>query len=165
VDVKIDLYSDWKEFVKLADNARFAQAFDVTGGDPIPGGQFISGSFFLRNDLGWRIQTTDEDQDVTFNGNLYARDSTLDLFVPRPTRTVSYQLNLTANPRDLSSTDITRIRKHLLNRQYTDPITNRIDDFDDDDTLLGSADLFEDDGVTPWDGVGPIRRRNKFSDV
>ena len=67
------------------------------------------------------------------------------------------------NPRDLSSTDVTRIRKHLLNRQYTDPVSNQIDDYDDDDTILESADIFEDDGVTPWDGVGPIRRRDKYS--
>jgi hypothetical protein len=164
VDVQEDIYSDWKVWVKDSGGHQFPPAFDTTGGDPIPGSQFISGSYFLRNDLGWRIQTTDADQEVTIIGNLYPRDEAFDTFLPRPTRTTSFNLNLTANPRDLSSSDVERIRKHLLNRQYTDPVTNRIDDYDDDDTVLGSADLFEDDGVTPWDGTGPIRRRNKYSD-
>ncbi|GAF72199.1 unnamed protein product, partial [marine sediment metagenome] len=97
VDVKIKLYSDWKEWVKDSGGHQFPQAFDVTGGDPIPGGQFISGSYFLRNDLGWRIQTTDVDQDVSLIGNLYPRDETIATFIPRPTRTTAFNLNLTAN--------------------------------------------------------------------
>lgn len=164
VDVQNELYEAWKLWVKDSGGHQFEPLFDVTGGDPIPGSQFISGSFFVRNDLGWRIQATDDDQAVSLNGNLYPRDETLDVFIPRPTRQIIVSLNLTANPRDLSSDDVARIRKNLLNRQYTDPATNRIDDYDDDDTILGSADLFEDDGVTPWDGVGPVRRRNKYSD-
>jgi hypothetical protein len=162
VDAKIDLYSDWKEWVKTTGH-QFAQAFDVTGGDAIPGGQFISGSFFLRNDLGWRIQTTDEDQEVTLLGNLYPRDGALDTFLPRPTRTVSFALALTANPRDLNSEDTIAIRKRLINREYTNPVTNKLEQYDDADVSVEkSADIFKDDGVTPWDGTGPIRRRDKM---
>lgn len=157
------LYSEWKEWVLLTGH-QFAPAFDVTGGDPIPGSQFISGSFFCRNDLGWRIQSTDENQEVSFIGNLYPRDELFDLFLPRPTRTVTFNLNLTANPRDLSSSNVTDIKKRLFNREYTNPVTNKLEQYDDDDvTIVWSADIFEDDGTTPWDGTGPIRRRERLT--
>jgi hypothetical protein len=164
VDVQQDIYSDWKVWVKDAGGHQFEPAFDTTGGDPIPGGQFISGTYFLRNDLGWRIQTTDTDQEVTLLGNLYPRDENFDTFVPRPTRTVSFGINLTANPRDLSSDDVTAIRKRMLNREYTNPVTNKLEQYDDADVAIErSADIFKDDGVTPWDGTGPIRRRDKMT--
>ncbi len=163
VSVQEDIYSDWKVWVLDSDNSKFPEAFDTTGGDPIPGGQFISGSYFLRNDLGWRIQTSDADQEVTIIGNLYPRDETVDVYVPRAARTVSLEINLSANPRDLSSTDVTRIRKHLLNRQYTDPTANEIKDYDDDDSVLETAPIFKDDGTTPWDGTGGIQRRDQYS--
>ena len=163
VNVQEDIYSDWKVWVKDIDNSKYPQAFDVTGGDPIPGGQFISGSYFLRNDSGWRIQTTDADQEVTLLGNLYPRDETLALYEIRAARTVSLEINLSANPRDLASSDVTSIRKHLLNRQFTDPSANTIKDYDDDDSVLETANIFKDDGSTPWDGSGPIQRRDKYA--
>jgi len=156
------LYSEWKEWVKTTGHL-YAPAFDVTGGDPIPGSQFISGSFFLRNDLGWRIQSTDENQEVSFLGNLYPRDEAFALTLARPTRTVVFNLNLTANPRDLASDDVTDIKKRLFNREYTNPSTNKLEQYDDDDiTILWSADIWEDDGTTAWDGTGPIRRRDRL---
>ena len=108
-------------------------------------------------------RTGDVDQEVTLLGNLYPRDETLDMFLNRPTRTISFQLNLTANPRDISSADVARIRKHLLNKQFTDPAANNVKDYDDDGSVLETADLFKDDGVTPWDGSGAIQRRDKYT--
>lgn len=163
-DVGEEIYSAWKEWVKNSGGHQYEPAFDVTGGDPIPGSQFISGSYFCRNDLGWRIQATDADQEVTLIGNLYPRDETLDLFLPRPARTISYALNLTANPRDLSSSDVADVKKRLFNREYTNPTTNKLEQYDDDDvTIAWSADIWEDDGTTAWDGTGPIRRRDRLT--
>ena len=128
-----EIYSAWKEWVKV-DGHQYEPAFDVTGGDPIPGSQFISGSWFLRNDLGWRIQSTDEDQDVSFIGNL------VDFL-----------------------TDFKGVLQRLFNREYVNPVTNKLEQYDDTSTsILFSADIWEDDGVTPWDGVGPIRRRDRM---
>jgi hypothetical protein len=164
VDVQQDIYSDWKVWVKDSGGHQFEPAFDTTGGDPIPGSQAISGSYFLRNDLGWRIQTTDADQEVTILGNLYPRDETIDTFIARPTRTIALNTNLTANPRDLSSADVTLIRKRLYNREYTNPVSNDLELYDDADVAIeASAPIFKDDGVTPWDGTGPIRRRDKLT--
>ena len=82
IDGQVDLYSDWKEWVKLSDNAKYPPAFDTTGGDPVSPTQNLAPAFFLRNDLGWRIKPAEESANVIIVGNLYARDTTLDLIIP-----------------------------------------------------------------------------------
>lgn len=81
-DTEIDLYSDWKEWVIMGDNAKFAPAFDSTGGDDIGAGQEIAPYFFLRTDLGWKIQAPEQDGDVVIQGNLFPRTSGQSMFLP-----------------------------------------------------------------------------------
>lgn len=64
-DAKVDLYSDWKEWVRTSDNAKFEPAFAVTGGDR------SAPNFILRTDLGWRIRAPEANGQVTITGNLY----------------------------------------------------------------------------------------------
>lgn len=73
-DVQNDLYSNWKEWVALSDNAKFPAAFDTTGGDVIGAGLTVAPYFFLRTDSGWRIKLPEEDGTVTITGNLYPRN-------------------------------------------------------------------------------------------
>ena len=82
VDVEADLYSAWKEWVKLYDYAKYPKAFDTTGGDPTTATEAVAPYFFLRNDLGWRIRGPEEDTTITFTGNLFGRDPTLPITVP-----------------------------------------------------------------------------------
>ena len=81
-DAQIELYSDWKEWKKIGDNAKYPKAFDTTGGDDTGGGQFIAPYFFLRNDLGWRLTAPEEDGEVIIQGNLFARVPSLPSFLP-----------------------------------------------------------------------------------
>ena len=81
-DTEINLYSAWKERIALSDNAKFLPAFDTTGGDDIGTGQEIAPYFFLRTDLGWRIQAPEQDGDVVIQGNLFPRVSGQSLFLP-----------------------------------------------------------------------------------
>lgn len=88
VDVEVDLYSDWKEWVMLSDNAKFFPAFRTVAGDPLPGGKSISGHFFLQNQVqpdggvGWRIRPPEEDIEIILVGNLWPEDGAIVLFVP-----------------------------------------------------------------------------------
>ncbi|HUV38765.1 MAG TPA: hypothetical protein VMY39_04085 [Planctomycetota bacterium] len=75
LDAGADIYSEWKEWVKLSDNAKFHPAFDTTGGDPTRPGQTIAPYFFLRNDLGWRIRAPEVNGEVNIVGNMFARDA------------------------------------------------------------------------------------------
>ena len=79
-DAKVDLYSDWKEWMLAGDNAKYPQAFDTAAGDPIPGGA-LDAAYFLRNDLGWRILVPDTSGEINIVGNLYPRDDSLPSFV------------------------------------------------------------------------------------
>lgn len=88
VDVEIDLYSDWKEWVMLSDNAKFYQAFRTIAGDPLPGAKSVSAHFFLQNQIqpdggvGWRIRPPEEDIEIILDGNLWPETDTEDLIVP-----------------------------------------------------------------------------------
>lgn len=100
MDVQEDIYSDWKVAMKAGDN--FAPpAFDTTAGDDLGNAVTLTGTYFLRNDLGWRIRSTDEDQEITLIGNLFARDPLITKYIPRAGRQIVFEILLTANPRQV----------------------------------------------------------------
>jgi hypothetical protein len=68
IDVKIDLYSEWKRWVIENNNSKYLQAFRTFGGDPTITGQFAPSYFFLTN--GWRI-IVDTGDEVSIGINLY----------------------------------------------------------------------------------------------
>lgn len=74
IDADTDLYSDWKEWVLLEDNAKFEQAFRTTGGDPLPGNRKVGQYFFLLND--WKLVPPADTltDDIQIVGNLYTED-------------------------------------------------------------------------------------------
>ena len=79
-DVQTEIYSAWKEWIAIGDNAKYPPAFDTTGGDDVGGGQKIAPYFFCRNDLGWRIKMPSNDGEIVVSGNLFPRDSSIALF-------------------------------------------------------------------------------------
>src|SRR3990172_4377805 len=74
IDVKIDLFSDWKEWVLLSDNSKYVQAMRGVGGDPLPGSKALGDTYFLLN--GWKIRPYEASHTMTVNGNLYCEDGT-----------------------------------------------------------------------------------------
>jgi hypothetical protein len=78
IDVKADLYSSWKEWMRLYDNAKYRPAFRVIGGDPVGGGQFAGDIYFLQN--GWQIEIG---HNLKVNGTLY-HDDGIEPFVVLP---------------------------------------------------------------------------------
>jgi hypothetical protein len=79
--VEIDLYSAWKDWIRLADNAKYSVAFETTGGDDIGGGQEIAPYFFCRNDSGWRIKAPPENGEIIIQGNLFPRAPNSPMFI------------------------------------------------------------------------------------
>ena len=77
VDVRSELYSDWKDWFKTGGNSKYPVAFDTTGGDPISATQDVAPYFFLRNDLGWRIKAPESNVEISLNGNLFPRSVNL----------------------------------------------------------------------------------------
>jgi len=72
IDVEVDLYSDWKEWVTVRDHGKFPPAMRTVGGDPTSGGRALGATFFLMN--GWRVRTWEGDHRLTVNGNLYTEE-------------------------------------------------------------------------------------------
>lgn len=79
-DVQTEMYSAWKEWVRINDNSKFPPAFDTTGGDDVGSGQTIAPYFFCRNDLGWRIKMPNANGEIVVFGNLFPRNANLTLF-------------------------------------------------------------------------------------
>lgn len=51
--MKEDIYSNWKEWVSVRENAKYVPAFRTTGGDPVGGGLYAGDIYFTINN--WRI--------------------------------------------------------------------------------------------------------------
>lgn len=74
IDFRIDVYSNWKEWILVNEfvNAQFEQALSVVGGDPLPGQRILGSTFFLEN--GWKIRSWEGDHILTITGNVFTRD-------------------------------------------------------------------------------------------
>lgn len=70
IDVQIDLYSAWKEWIRYYDNSKWEAAFRTFGGDPTGENQFAPRYFFLIN--GWKVKVAN--QSAVFQLNLYTED-------------------------------------------------------------------------------------------
>jgi hypothetical protein len=70
IDVQIDLYSAWKEWIQYYDNAKWAAAFTTFGGDPTGPNQYAPRYFFLTN--GWKVYVSN--MSVVVQMNLYSDD-------------------------------------------------------------------------------------------
>lgn len=68
IDVQIDLYSEWKRWLQISDNAKYPAAFRTFGGDPTIANQFAPRYFFLINN--WEIVATSVS--VAIQTNLYS---------------------------------------------------------------------------------------------
>lgn len=70
ISIKVDVYSAWKEWAAVRDNAKFLPAIRVTGGDPIAGTTSFTGdTYFLIN--GWRFLI---DHSLAIDGVIYSDD-------------------------------------------------------------------------------------------
>lgn len=79
LNVLVDIYSNWKEWISFERNARFLQALRVVGGDPLTDTINLDASFFLTN--GWRLKPYPGSYTLDIEGNL-AVDGGGSIFVP-----------------------------------------------------------------------------------
>lgn len=58
---------------------------------------------------------------------------------------------------------LARIEKYLRNKQHTNPVTGKVEQFDDSGTVVEyEAPIYSGDGTTPYDGTQPIVRRDRY---
>ena len=76
LNFKIDIYSNWKEWVQVRENAKYEAAFRTTGGDPVGSGLFAGDIYFTIN--GWKIVVQEQ---VVITGIIYDNDPTQSPFI------------------------------------------------------------------------------------
>lgn len=69
LDVEEDIYTAWKDWARSRDYLKYESAMRSTGGDPLPGGDFLGATFFLVN--GWRIFVPNGENNISVVGNIY----------------------------------------------------------------------------------------------
>ena len=74
IDVGLDLYSEWKKWVLLDDNAKYLPAFSAIGGDLLGDNRYLGSTYFLENE--WKIKPYEGNHTLSVSGNLYTRDGT-----------------------------------------------------------------------------------------
>jgi hypothetical protein len=79
VSVKDDIYSAWKEWIQVRNNAQFLDALRTTGGDPVGGGLFAGDIYFTVND--WKIVIQEQ---VVVNGIIYDNVPGVSPFIVQP---------------------------------------------------------------------------------
>ncbi len=66
LNIKVDIYSAWKDWIRLLDNAKYPQMFRTVGGDPIDTDNNIPGYFYLMS--GWRIKFPEDNISIQVAG-------------------------------------------------------------------------------------------------
>ena len=116
LDAQIDLYSNWKEWVKVRDHAKFSPAFTAVGGDPITATLALGTTYFLEN--GWRLKPWEGNYVLTVDGNLFTREEGANPVIPTTGVSVNFfrsnlvdliQPTLEGTQVDVSNTAITNI--------------------------------------------------------
>lgn len=69
IDVQTDIYSDWKEWVKIYDNIKYEAALSTVGGEPTIEGQRLDVTYFLIN--GWKIKPFPGSYTLNLVGNIF----------------------------------------------------------------------------------------------
>jgi len=73
IDVKLDLYVEWKKWVQESDNSKWLPAFRTFGGDPTTQNQNAPSYYFLINN--WIVLV--QNLNLTIHDNLYSDDYTV----------------------------------------------------------------------------------------
>ncbi len=160
LDVQVDLYSSWKQEVKLSDNLKWAPAMRTIGGDPTTLALNAGDTYFMIN--GWRIRPQEANHTLNVDGNLFTDPPGFSTFVDTVgafnVRVEMFLSNIIDGLNFLRD-QIDLARKIMQNKFITDPTTGIATIHDDDGTPLLTGDLFEDAaGTIPYKGEGAERR-------
>ena len=108
LDIKLDVYSDSKEWLRAGNNSAYLPPSRATGSDPIPGG-FTGATFFLINDWKLVLDLTK----VHVNGVLFSDDFETAFYTaglePAFPATVSSLVNQVLVPTNIVTGDVNTI--------------------------------------------------------
>lgn len=113
----VEIYSEWKDWVRTGDNSKFLPAFTVVGGDPISSTQNLGSTFFLEN--GWRIRPAELNHRFELVGNLYTREEGGD---PVVDTVGTFRVTVVLTVSNLTDSSVARLDlDQVLQAIYIDP--------------------------------------------
>ena len=115
------IYDDAKQWHLNANNRKYPFPFLTAGGEPITGTLNAGAYYFFRNDLGWRIETTDENQDVFWEGNGIPADLSLRIFNSMPGRTIAHLglQPITQGVSNIAADTVTELMSFIVESGFT----------------------------------------------
>lgn len=114
----VEVYSEWKDWVKIGDNAKYLQAFRFVGGDTISATQNLGITYFLVN--GWRFRPAELSHKITLVGNIFTDPSGFSVFVAT---LGAFTVNTETRVSNLVDSSVARLDlTQLLTEVYIDPI-------------------------------------------
>lgn len=165
-----EIYDKFRDFEDELDLLAFPITITGSGKDDLGGGLFTVTNVFLQD--GWRIAFEARAGPVTIqttvtDGNLLgflAGGAPNFPIAPTAFTAVTIAQATTGALLDQGVLDLALMKKLLMNRLHTDPVTGAITIFDDDDTtVLLTALIFEDVAATQaYRGRG-VERRNRLT--
>lgn len=97
VDVAREIYSQLKiDWLTTPNLQKLKFPFRPVGGDPISATELIGKYVFLANDEGWKLMPYDADYQLSLIGNIFPEDSAQTLWLTRPGRTITIQVERSA---------------------------------------------------------------------
>lgn len=100
----VEIYSEWKEWQSLSDNAKYPPAFRYVGADPISDVQNLGTTFFISG--GWRIKPAELDHELELVGNIYIDGGGTKVTVPT---TGAYTVQVTTRVSNLVDSSVARL--------------------------------------------------------
>lgn len=161
LDVQRDLYSFGKEqWLADPDLHKFRFPITAIGGQEVSAG--LLGTTYLLTD-GWRINPDiATSYSLQIVGNIFT-DTGLSVALPVAMVNVQQVVSTLVEVRSLYEAALEDLRKLMMNRFETDPVSGKLTVYEDDDTTVA----FETDGYEDVAGTQPYRgrqmeRRDRF---
>ncbi len=135
VSVKDDIYSAWKEWIQVRNNAQFLDAMRTTGGDPVGGGLFAGDIYFTVND--WKVVIQEQ---VVVNGIIYDNTPGVSPFIVQPgggVRNVVSNLAYAYNITGVTPPSVQEIRQEIdANSSKLIDIKTKVDTLNNGPTVV-----------------------------
>lgn len=77
-----EIYSEWKDWARLSDNAKFPPLFYYEGGIGTSGSDTTGIYHFWNSNAGWRFKPAELDHELAIRGNIWPIPSGAKIFVP-----------------------------------------------------------------------------------
>jgi hypothetical protein len=142
---------DDEEFIYMDDYAARNAPYTIVGTTYAQSIEIINGWHIFFENLSYSVRLNNS------NNNFFDVDG--GIIDPSPLVTVIPQNSAGL----INVSELARLLRSFAYKQYTNSATGNLEIYDDDGVKIQDVAIWEDDGITAWDGTGPIVRRDTIA--